>query len=191
MRPIRITVNAAKNSQWIPIDYIAAWFGVGLGVIPWSTASGLSATVQHTFDDIGLPAISTDIVTISRTTTTATVTDKGPDGLGHGLSTNDNVIIFGTGSTVLDSPKTTVGNGDLGWDVTVVDANTYTYTVANSGATAATGTVRRLRVFPGPISAVSARTDGNYAYPVRAIRLKVATLSAGAVDFVVLQGSAR
>jgi len=77
MRPIRITVNAAKNSQWVPIDYIAAWFGVGLGVIPWSTASGLSATVQHTFDDIGLPAISTDIVTISRTTTTATVTDKG------------------------------------------------------------------------------------------------------------------
>jgi hypothetical protein len=195
MRPIRVTVTAVGNSQWIPLDYLQNAFAVALAIIPWSTVTGTpSYTVQHTFDDLGAPKLQTDLVSISRTTTTATVTDLGPDGLGHGLSTGDNVILWGTNSTNLDSPKTAVANeqGDLGWDVTVTGNTTYTYTVANSGPTAAQGYVRRLRVFSNDDSrlvAASTRVDGNYGFPPRACRLKVTTQAAGAVDFLVLQGA--
>ena len=195
MRPIRITMTATGNSQWIPLDYLQNAFAVALAIIPWSTVTGTpSYTAQHTFDDLGAPRLNSDLVNISRTTTTATVTDTGPDGLGHGLSNGDNVILWGTGSTNLDSPKTAVANesGDLGWDITVTGNTTYTYTVSNTGPTVAQGYVRRLRVFNNDdtrLVTASARVDGNYAFPPRACRLKVTTQAAGAVDFLILQGA--
>jgi hypothetical protein len=196
MRPVRVTVNAVGNSQWIPLDYLQNAFAVALAIIPWSTVTGTpSYTVQHTFDDLAPQGLqSNPQISISRSGTTATVTDLGPDGLGHGLSTNDNVIITQTGSTNLDTPKTSVTgeNGDLGADITVTGNTTYTYTVANSGPTTATGRVVRLRVFNNGDSRLvtaSTRVDGNYAFPPRACRLKVTTQAAGAVDFLVLQGA--
>lgn len=196
MRPIRITVAAVGNSQWIPLDYMQNAFAVALAIIPWSTVTGTpSYTVQHTFDDLASQSPQTNPqVSITRSGTTATVTDTGPDGLGHGMSTNDNVIISGTG-TSLDTPKTATANenGDLGADITVTGNTTYTYTTANSGPTAATpARVVRLRVFNnGDTRLVTAavRVDGNYAFPPRACRLKVITQATGAVDFLVLQGA--
>jgi len=196
MRPIRITVTAVGNSQWIPLDYMQNAFAVALAIIPWSTVTGTpSFTVQHTFDDLAAQTPQSNYqVTISRSGTTATVTDLGPDGLGHGMSTNDNVIIYGSGSTNLDTPKTavTTENGDLGADITVTGNTTYTYTVANSGPTTASAFVRRMRVFNNDdtrLVTASTRVDGNYAFPPRACRLKVITMAAGAVDFLILQGA--
>lgn len=195
MRPVRVTVNAPGNSQWIPINYIETAFGVGLGVIPWSTATGVSFTVQHSFDDLDQSKVAGNSIQISRVAALATVFDPGPDGLGHGMSTGDNIIITGSGAP-FDTPRTTVGiqNGDLGADITVTGNNSYTYAVPNSGPLSDSGvaSVRRMRVFPhATLVALAVRTDGNYAFPVRAIRLKANTLTAGAIDLLVLQGSAR
>lgn len=184
MRPIIITANAVGPTQWVPVNYLEVAFGVGLGFIPWSTATGLSATVQHTFDD--LQAFRQ--VSLSRSTTTATVTDLGPYGLGHGLTTNDSVIIRGAGAP-FDTPKAPIGQGDVGATVTVTSATQYTYTVANSGPTAGTGMAVGLRVFPHTsIVTASARVDGSYFEPIRAVRLNVVAISAGAVDLLILQG---
>jgi hypothetical protein len=195
MRPIRITITAAGNSQWIPLDYLQNAFAVALGIIPWGTVTGTpSFTAQHTFDDLAPQGIqSNPQISIARSGTTATVTDLGPDNLGHGLSTGDNVIITGAGAP-FDTPKTAVANenGDLGADITYVSNTTYSYTVANSGATTGNGRVVRLRVFNNGdtrLVTASGRVDGNYAFPPRACRLKVTTMAAGAVDFLILQGA--
>lgn len=66
------------------------------------------------------------VTSITRSTTTATVTATG-----HGYTTNDKINIRGAGQSEY--------NGDF--TVTVVDANTFTYTVSGSPATPATGTI--------------------------------------------------
>jgi hypothetical protein len=197
MRPVRVVLSAAGVSQWIPINYLQTPLGIGMGVVPWSTATGLTYVVQHTFDDLA----AFNPVSISRTTTTATVTDLGPDGLGHGLSTNDSVIIQMSGSENLDSAEPAVGQGDIGTTVTVTSNTQYTYTVANSGPAADNGNAiaTHLRVFPhvtlntttGNPGATGLRADGNYAYPPRAIRLNAVTLTGGSVELLVVQGQGR
>jgi hypothetical protein len=99
MRPVEVVLNAAGYSQWVPIDYISAWFGVALGLTFSTDDSGITSSVQFTLDEPSLPVTQLDPYppTISRTTTTATVTDKGRYGLGHGLLTGDCVIVKGTG----------------------------------------------------------------------------------------------
>lgn len=63
-------------------------------------------------------------VSITRSATTATVTHTA-----HGLSTNDYVVIRGANQPEYNGPQ----------QITVTGANTYTYTVAGSPATPATG----------------------------------------------------
>lgn len=196
MRPIKVTVSAAGDSPWIPINYLEVAFGIGLCVIPWSTASGLTYVVQHSFDS--LDPLSTRFVTITRAGTVATVTDLGDSGTGHGLSTGDNIIIKGSGSAYLDTPLAANGKGDLGADVTVTSNTTYTYAVTNSGPTSDNGFAKAssMRVFShatlnttsGNPGATGLRADGNYAFPPQAIRLRAVTLTAGAVDLLVVQG---
>lgn len=171
---ISVTLAAAGNSAWIPLNRLQVPFGVALGGMPSSGAS-LTWKVQHTFDRLDSDAER--LITISRAGTVATVTDAG-----HKLSVGDSIIVAGSRSSVLD------GTNDI---ASVVDANTYTYTVANSGATAsANGTrVKSLRVFDhATLVGQTARADGNYAFPVSACRLVVTTYSSGNVTLDVLQG---
>lgn len=192
MRPLKATVNYVGNSQWLPVDYMAVAFGIGVAVLPWSTASGLTYTVQHTFDSVSFPSASRPVA-IARAGAVATVTDTGPLGLGHGLSTGDSVIIKGSGSASLDTNPVILGQGDASVDVTVTSNTTYTYACTNSGPAADNGYAKALtnRVLPHAVLvAQSTRQDGNYAFPVLGIRLKVTALAAGAVDFEVLQGMA-
>src|ERR1700690_187613 len=102
MRPVKVSFNAVGFTQWVPIDYIESYFAVGIACIPSEDWSG-TYTVQETFDDPIIDAqMNYSNVSISRTTTVATVTDAGLYGLGHGLTTADNVIVKGTGSSNLD-----------------------------------------------------------------------------------------
>lgn len=66
-------------------------------------------------------------VTISRSTTTATVTHTG-----HGMASNDKVLVAGITDKVEDNTV---------HQITVTDANTYTYTTTDSGSTSYTGTI--------------------------------------------------
>lgn len=176
---VQVSAAAAGASPWIPLSYLQNPFSVTLAAAFESGGSG-TYKVQHTPDD---PQNLRQVTSITRSGTTATVTDPA-----HGLATNDNLQVFGSGDANLD---TTPG---LGVDVTVVDANTYTYTVANSGATAAkvTAKVVTLRVFDHPVmAALTARQDGNYAFPVQAARIRVTTPGAGTLDLTAIQGEGR
>ena len=177
MKPIILTQAALGNSAWAPLNQVQAEFGVGLGA---SVTSGavLTYKVQHTFDDPGPDR--RHLVSVSRAATVATVVDTD-----HRLSVGDSVTITGSGSTTLD------GVFDV---ATVVDANTYTYTVANSGPTTdQTNTYAvSLRVYThAVIVGQTGRIDGNYAFPVQAVRLVVTAFTSGKVDLTILQGMGR
>jgi hypothetical protein len=194
MRPVKVTMNAAGYSPWVPIDYIESWFGVGLGVV-LSEDGSLTYSVQFTMDD---PRIDnndlTSLVSISRTTTVATVTDAGPFGLGHGLTTGDSVLIKGSGSPNLDSKSASIGAslGDVGYNVaSTPSTTTFTYTVANSGAAASVANntyIARLRIFThATLAAQTTRQNGSLNYPVKAVRLYVSAYSAGFAELLILQ----
>lgn len=170
MRPATVRVSSATFSDWIPLNRYSSAFGVGFGV-SLSDSATLTYTVQHTFDDIyeKFTAFS-----ISRTTTTATVTQTN-----HGLVAGDWVQFTNCGAP-LDGTFSVA---------TVTDANTYTYTVANSGATSssAQGFMQRARVFAhADVAAATASADGNYQFPPRACRLNVSAYTDGFADLTVI-----
>lgn len=180
MRPIRIgPLSAAGNSNWIPLDSQQVAFAVALAGIP-SSGAVLTWKVQHTFDD--LSSDSERQVSIARVGTTATVTDAN-----HGLSVGDSIIVMGAGA-----PFDTAGFTGAAADVaSVVDANTYTYTVANSGATASAAGARAkyLRVFDHAVlTGQTARADGNYAFPCAACRFVITAYTNGTLLGEVRQG---
>lgn len=177
MRPVKVTLGSATSSSWIPVNELANTFQIGLGVAITSGAS-LTYNVQHTFDDPGPDNLHP--VSISRTTTVATVTDTD-----HGLTAGDNVLIQESGSSNLDGSYVVAS---------VTGANTYTYTVANSGATADNGNAKahNFRVYPHAVLTLqTTRLDGNYGYQIQAVRLNVSTWVSGKVDLTVLQGMGR
>jgi hypothetical protein len=170
---VSVTLAATGVSPWIPVNRYQVPFGVSLFGLPSSGAS-VTWKVQHTADRLDSDAERP--ISISRAGTVATVTDPA-----HGLSVGDSVIIMGSGSSNLDGTQAVAS---------IVDANTYTYTVVNTGATAsATGTRgKNLRVFDhATLTGQTARADGNYAFPVTAVRLS-ATVVSGTVTLEILQG---
>jgi hypothetical protein len=175
MRLITQSLAALGNAPWVPLNYLQGTFGVTL---LGSITSGASLTykVQQTLDDFSQEF---RFVSISRTTTTATVTDND-----HRLSTGDSVIITGTGDANLDAPN--------GADITFVDANTYTYTVSNTGAAtgSANSKLKSFRVFDhATMTGLVARTVGSIiGFPIMAVRLKTTIYASGKVDLLICQG---
>jgi hypothetical protein len=171
MQSATVTVSAAGNSPWVAINYLQRKFGVSLFCSP-SSGAVLTYKVQHSVSGISTHRS----VAWTRSTTTVTVTDTG-----HNLSAGDSLNVKDTGNTAIE------GFFDV---ASVVDANTYTYTVANTGTTSGTGVVASGRVFPhSVITAATTRTDGNYAFPVRLVRLVVTSYTSGSVTMTVLQGA--
>lgn len=174
MRPAQVTLAAAGSSQWIEIDYLSIAFGVGLG-LSFSSGASATANVQHTFDG----AEERRPVIVSRSGTTVSVIDSGPAGTGHLLSVNDDVILDGTG--VFDGEYAVAA---------ITSATVYTVTTVGSGTVVqhpayATG----MRVYPhASLTAATSRADGNYAYPIRGVRLNVSVYGSGVVSLKVLQG---
>jgi hypothetical protein len=171
MRPTQVTVSAAGVSPWLPINRYQLPFSVGLGVTLSSGAS-LTWKLQHTFDD----PQETYACQITRSGTTATVTLTD-----HGLVANDSVTVVGAGAP-LDGTYTVAS---------VVDANSFTYTVANSGATASApgSKLAKHRVFDhAQMTGLTAAEDGNYAFPVCAVRLNVTSYTSGKATLTILQG---
>lgn len=90
--------------------------------------------------NIQAPTANTvSVVSITRNVNTATVTVVSPNGAGHGLGTGESVTIAGANESDY--------NGTF--SVTVTGIATFTYTVANSPTTPATGTITALPVFTG------------------------------------------
>ena len=176
-------------TPWVPLDHLQRFFNVMLGVIPSSDSATLAMAGQFTIDpqDQDTGDLTKDMnahrVTIARVAALATVTDL----YGHGLSTNDGATIYGAGAP-FDGEQPVV---------TVLTPTTYTYPVANSGAPVA-GDAKAILARVFPITAITgtarlaiplnegAGTPNNGI--VTAVRLNVTTLTAGFVDFIVIQG---
>lgn len=196
MRPVLAVVTAPGTSQWIPVNYVSAWFGLAAAILPDAAVATIAASLQYTYDELGTVADNQDFtgtrtVSWTRSGTTLTITDTGPFGLGHGLSNNDSVILQATGSSNLNSPQATAPQrGDLGWTVTVTGPTTYTATVTNAGGVAGTGKATALRVHTSTTitAATNVRSDGFIQTPVQAVRLTVGTLTGGNVSLRVTQG---
>lgn len=186
MRPVDVSLKALGFSNWIPLDYLQNGFSVGLG-FSISSGASLTATVQHTFDDL----LQNDHpVQISQSTTVITVTDTGftplyagTDSLGgHNLSPGDSVIVQGSKVNGMDGT----------FAVQTVPNNTsYTLTsLVSQTAVADPGVqVASARVFPhATMVAMTARTDGNYAFPPMFVRLLLTAWASGTASLMIRQG---
>lgn len=177
MRPVTLRLAAAGYTQWIPVDRIQNSFLTTLGVI-LSSGAVLTYSVEYTLDDFQNPANLTQQFTLSRTTTTLTVTKTN-----HGLSVGDWVKLWGNGGAPLDAEFASVAS--------VVDTNNFTLTVADSGLTAGNGTgwLQTARTFDhATLASLSASGSGTISAPVIAVRLRVSAWTSGTVDFNVIQG---
>jgi hypothetical protein len=92
-----------------------------------------------------------DSVTITRSTTTATVAHTS-----HGMATNDKIVLAGI------SDKTT-DNGIH--QITVTTANAYTYTTTDSGSTSYTGTITSTFVALSGLTGVGGDLSVSRVYP--------------------------
>lgn len=174
MRPVEVTLGAAGFSPWIPVNRMIPQgeFAIGLGVKLTSGAS-LTYSVQHTMDDLH---VITQSFSISRSTTTATVTQTD-----HRLSVGDWILVENGGAPF---------DGEFAV-AAITNANVYTYTVANSGATSlasGVGTLHTGRVFEhATLTGLTASANGNYAFPPWAARLYISTYSSGKATLTLLQ----
>jgi len=171
MQATSVTVGSSTVSQWIPTNAAQNPTGIALAC---SLASGASLTykVQYTPDN---PQETVPVI-ISRSTTTATVTLPS-----HGLVAGDSVCVEGAGSP-FDGTYAVAS---------VVDANSFTYTVLDSGSTGTQNArLVKMRVFDhSSITGKTANSDGNFAFPVRAVRLNVTSYTGGSVTLTVNQGA--
>ena len=170
MRPQYVRCDAAEFTRWVPLNRYSSTFGVGLGVI-FADGATLTCEVQHTFDDIY--AKRTDF-SISRTTTTATATM-----VNHGLAVGSWVKVTNAGAPL---------DGEFAV-ASITDFDHFTYTVANSGATASSGnaSIQSARVFAhDALTALSANADGNYEFPPVACRLNCSAYTDGFVELAII-----
>lgn len=166
-RTFKLNTAAVGATPWYMLDIKANPFSVSFQVdIAGNTGT---YTVQHGFSDMEKRGAS-----ISRTTTTATVTLKD-----HGLAVGDSVVVENAGAPL-----------DGTYDVaSVTNVDVFTYTVVNSGATSAP-TARLISIRTMPHSSIAAQTtskDGNYAFPVQFIRCQCTVSGAGNYQFTVTQ----
>lgn len=171
MRPksYYISTAAAGATPWHMCDFRANPFSVAFQVdIAGNTGT---YTVEHAFSDMVIRTAG-----ISRSTTVATVTL-----LNHGLAVGDSVVVRNA-SAPLDGTYAVAS---------VTSTSVFTYTVANSGATAAPAAeILSLRVMPhSSVAAQTTSKDGNYAFPVNFVRCRITVAGAGTYVFHVNQGS--
>lgn len=174
-RPLTVTLAAAGFSPWMGANWRAmnGVFAIGLGV-KLSSGASLTYSIQHTFDEIYTP---TKLWSAARVGTTATVTK-----VGHKLSVNDWIRI--------DPPALPPFVGEFPV-ASIVDADNFTFTVANSGATAVifgSADIHTARVFEHQtVTGFTASAFDNYAFPPRAFRLAVTTYASGSAELTAIQ----
>jgi hypothetical protein len=176
MYPITQRLSAAGYSPWVPINRNQSSFHVALAVI-LSSGAVLTYTVEYSLDNPNDPSNLTQAFILARTTTSLNV-----NWVAHGRSVGDWVKLWGNGGGQLDGEYQVA---------TVVDANNFTVTVANSGPTAGSGTgwIQSMRVYAhSTLTNLGVSASGDFGTPVIATRLRVSAYTTGTVDFEVVQG---
>ncbi len=186
----QVSLSAVAFSNWIPVDYRQYPPNVGVNVEVPSTVTG-TYNVEFTTDPllgVGNRFMLFDAqipTSITRAATVATVVLPN-----HGLDTDDAIIVRSSNFPP-GNGQTTALDGYFAV-ASVVDLNTFTYTVANSGITTASQFVEIIptRVVIGSsMSALTTSFSGNFGFPIRAVRLNVtAYAGTGAITLQVTQG---
>lgn len=200
MRPSYFNLSTVASSPWLPINWEQNPPSWAVVAVP-SEDSGVTYSVQATYDGLGTE--NQFGVLVTRAAGVATVTFP----FQHGLTTGDTVMIWGTGSTQLDSqpfpaqsgpPWNPQGGQLVPWTVASTPSNTtITYACANAGPTVDQGNYftkcSMQRVFPvvAALTAATTRQVAQLQYPVTAVRILATVASAGFVSMEVLQGSGR
>lgn len=171
MSTTELTLSAAGATAWVPLDTRLNPFEV---VVRQDLSSGASLTskFQYTISPMNKPR---EIVSITRSTTTATLTFSSA----HGLSAGSSLVIHGAGAPF-----------DGTYDVTSVgSATVVTYTVTNSGATTAgAGTkVYTFLVSDWPSGALTTSADDFISGPVTMVRGVVTAYTGGSVRYSIIQ----
>lgn len=183
--PVSVVLAAVGTSIVVPLSYLSNGIAIAVAGLLSSDNSGITYSIQHTMDDMTDDACRS--VLISRTTTTATVTDPL-----HGMVSGDTVIIDNSGDANLDSPVD-AQKRPFPIQVTVTDVNTYTYTVANTGAAASKPTVRAKRQRWFSLTALTGATTRIYqaftGQPITGLRLIITARTAGSVEMLIIQTS--
>lgn len=191
------TIGAAGSTPWIIPNPLLHSPTMSVA-LTFSSDAHLTCTVEHTFDD---PTATPRAVSISRSGTSATVTDNG-----HQLNTGDNVLIWSDPSGTF-GPAPLIGDPlqalplsaqvPVSYKVqSITDQNNYVITVPNSGSLGPViCTLQSFRVFPadaanlvGVTGTPPARVDGNYAVSVGAVRLTITSYTAGKATLSVNTG---
>jgi hypothetical protein len=171
----QVNVSSATFSPWLKIDQTQNAFGVGFSVT-LSSGATLTYSIQHTSDPMGKVVNGT----ITRSGTAVNVLLPN-----HGLSVGDFVKVMGA-----NTGPTDVFDGEFAV-ASVVDANNFTYTVANAGATEARLEARivTLRVRDNDfVVGETTSQDGNYEFPPTACRLIVTAWTSGTATLTMNQG---
>ena len=176
MYPITQRLSAAGYAPWVPINRLQTSFNSNLSAM-LSSGAVLTYSIEYTLDNAQDPMNLTQDFTLSRTTTVLTITKTA-----HGLSVGDWVKLWGNGGANLDAEFNVAS---------VVDANTVTVAIANSGLSAGNGVgwMQTLRALP--LTAPTGNTvDASFGldHVVAAVRINVSAWTSGTVDFQVLQG---
>lgn len=164
------TTTTGTVSPWHMLDWRQNPFSVSFQV---DAVGGAAFIIELGYSDL-----VSKKVTVTRSTTTATLTYAN-----HGLTTGDSVIVYNCGAPL-----------DGTFTVTRSSSNVVTYTVANSGATAVYPDLARA-IFIKPMthssfsSPATASIDCQAGAPVQFVRLKVTTGAAGNATLLISQGS--
>jgi hypothetical protein len=176
MRTTMTPLGATGAGPWVPIDTEQTAFGVGY-IVSVQGGSTLTFKTQHGWSaptDQGITPVS-----LTRSSTTATLTMPNP----FSPKVGDSLVIAGAGAPF-------DGTFDI---ASVTNSTTVTYTVANSGATAAPAAgviVSVIRTADDPVvTGKTATTEGNLAFPCSHLRLNLTAWSAGAAIMTLFQPS--
>lgn len=168
-------------SPWLFMDNRALRNPFNVGVqVTLAPNSNLTWSVEATKDRQGITRIRSDL-SIARALTVATATL-----LDHGLKTGDNVVIYDTNFTTHNPESNLEGR----FDITVVDKDTFTYTVVDTGAAAASpARIQTFNVHELNGGLTNGTTGANelVTEPVSAFRLKVTAFVQGSATLTLLQ----
>lgn len=182
--PLKVTLSAVGKSAWLPLDYVARTFNVGL-FASLSEDASVAATysVEMTPDNPNAgKSVRNPVVSLTRAGTVATLTWANP----HGIVTGDDAKVYNSGDPNLDGDQTVASTPS---------PTSITYTVANTGAAVGSPYTEAipLRVFPivAALTAATTRQSASLQTPCWAVRLNVTAITAGNISLEVVQGLAR
>lgn len=178
MRQQVTTLNAAGVSPWLFMDNRRLHDFESSLAVTLSQAANLTYDVEMTYDQ---SALSRDQqISIARVTTTATITL-----VNHGLRVEDSVVIFDTNFTTHNPEPNFEGTFQV---ATTPNDNTFTITVADTGAASAIGRLRSFTVFKHPTLQGDTSGEGGIQNdPVTAVRLNITAYTTGSAKLTVLQ----